>query len=130
MVDLRQAILEALASVIGTYHFPRGGSAKALSILPDPDYGYDYPPSGTRIEGLEVVVLPATDASAVPMLRGKRRWQTSTQIFLKQWDSKNDTVAATELIVPILGNNVKIGPRVLPLDQLGNIESRNITFTV
>ncbi len=120
---LRTRILERMSGLLGTYTFTTGKSVPAIAI---DDQGL-YPPAGTEVQGLEVVVIPAINANYAPLLGGGVINHQS-QLILKQWDSSSDTVAATLRIVGILGNRVSIGPRLVPVKSLGNIETRTITF--
>lgn len=125
IAQLRTDILVATADIIGSYQLP--GQQETLPAIAIDDRG-NFPPPGTQTSGLEIVVVPFSDLKAKPLLGGSRRWDCGCKLILKQWDESKDTLAALERIVPLLGNKVKIGPRLLPNDKLGSIESQSIEF--
>jgi hypothetical protein len=48
--DFKLQIETLLGSRIGLLIFPDGNTTKASIVLPVPEYGYDYPPSGTTLQ--------------------------------------------------------------------------------
>lgn len=122
ILGLKNKIIEVLGDELGDYTLSGGVSAKAIAV----DTGNNYPPQGTQVEGLEVVIVPSTDVNMGAMLQGYE-WIVTSQILIKQWGAGH-TLSALEKIVPLLGNQVEIGARVMPDNSLGNIESVRITF--
>ncbi len=52
--DFRQFFIDNFASDIGTYEFKGvNGAFEAIAILPAGSGGYDYPPTGTVVKGVE-----------------------------------------------------------------------------
>lgn len=128
--ELRQAIETALGDLLGTYTLPDGATEiDAVSILPDSVLGYDYPPPGTVISGLEVAVLWDSELTTQP-LTGQGNYTTSVvRIELKQWDESATLSAAIDALIATFGGAITIGPRILPVDSLGNIETCSITLS-
>lgn len=59
--ELLSTISTMLSAQLGTYDLGNGQTKPAIAVLPDPDYGMNYPPPGVSVTGtgLEVVlVLP------------------------------------------------------------------------
>lgn len=123
--NLRARILEATKEIIGKYTLSNNQIIHAFAI----DDNGKYPPAGTKVEGLEIVVVPSINSIYRPGIGSTQRWEYVSRVILKQWDLVGDTITATELIVPLLGNKVQVSPRILPSESLGNIESRTITFS-
>lgn len=110
---------------IGTYKFPQGGTALAVSIEPDANR-----PEGTQTEGLEVVITPCSEQTTNPLLNQSIWWKNVHKVILKQWDSKGTTLGVSKEIFWRLtqaGYTVTLGPRVMPHSAIGNIETRNLT---
>lgn len=122
---LRSQIQEVTTGLIGSYTLPGGQVVPALAV----DTNGKYPPSGTKVEGLEIVIVPNISSNPRPGIGNSRIWEYISRIYLKQWDGSGDTLGATEKIIPLLGNKIQVGPRILPNDSIGNIESRTITFS-
>lgn len=120
-LELRSLLGKILEGQIGTYTFVNGATAEAITVLPDPDKGYNYPPSGTAVAGLELIIQQPYPEAALLLASGissTQKWQ----IILKQWDSNSNLITAThtlmtELSYPIL----KIVP-VLPNEKYLTIE--------
>lgn len=104
---LRSLIIAELqaANLLGTYTFPNGTTDPAVSvegiIYSEPDEG--FPPTGTTVTGLEVVITPATDLPGFSTLDGY------TQIFrhtitLKQRSGNNQTLQAFQRLQKVLPN--------------------------
>lgn len=104
---LRSLIITELqaANLLGTYTFPNGTTDPAVSvegiIYSEPDEG--FPPTGTTIAGLEVVITPATDIPVQPTLDGYTQFFRHT-ITLKQWSGDNKTLQAYQTLQRKLGN--------------------------
>jgi hypothetical protein len=123
ILTLKAQVIDVLDTLLGTYTLPNGDIVPAIAV----DNG-NYPPQGTKVEGLEVVIVPQLDTVFSPMIDG-REWKLTSVIVLKQWGVSGTTLGAMEKIIPLLGNQVKIGARVLPDNSLGNIETLKISFT-
>ena len=123
---LRTILENALADKLGTYTFPNGLKEKAIAV----DIGGKYPPSDTKIEGLEVVITPYTDIESNGLNNGYADLEFAHEINLKQWNPKPslDLMECVARVRSLLGNSVEIGPRLIPLDELGNIESCKIIY--
>jgi hypothetical protein len=120
-VELRSQLLTLLKPYLGKYSF----GTDAFAVLPDPDLGYDYPPSGTKVEGLEVI-LQLPYPQFMPLMGNNgvtRKWQ----ILLKQWDSSKNLIEALEAIVKA-NFDLFIGKIVVvpPNEALGTIEQARI----
>lgn len=122
--NLRTRVLEATQKIIGKYTLSNNQILPALAI----DDNGKYPPAGTKVEGLEIVIIPCINSIYRPGVNSQR-WEYVSRVLLKQWNLDGDTIEATEKIVPLLGNKVQVAPRILPNESLGNIESRAITFS-
>jgi hypothetical protein len=66
----------------------------AIAVLTDGS----YPPAGTQIVGLEVVIEPDS-ATKVEALLTESRVDTDIKITLKQWTAGETTVAATSVLI-------------------------------
>ena len=96
---LRDAIAFALGDEIGTYKFANGQTVQAIAVLSG---GEIYPPAGTSVEGLEVVIF-------YPYLRlegllGGYAVENEWTIHLKQWDSSKNAIGASKKVLAALGN--------------------------
>lgn len=121
--DLRDVIIARLDSLLGVYEIQGLGTVPAIAV----DDSNSYPPAGTVIHGLEVVLEPNIGLSQELLLTG-RLWENSHRLTLKQWDRSGDTLEATRRVLPLLGNSVVIRPRILANEELGAIESQEIEF--
>lgn len=116
----RQKLLDILQDILGTYTLPNGDIYPAISV---DDRGI-WPPEDTVIEGLECYVVPLIESPITPLIQSKH-WDYVSEIQLKQWSKTGTTLEATSLIGAHF-DQLEIGPRVLPLKELGNIETRTI----
>jgi hypothetical protein len=121
--ELRDRLKVVLNGYLGTYRFPNGQETQAISI----DYNATYPPPGTVIEGLEVVIIPRSSLGISGLL-GSKLATYQTDVILKQWDSQDDTFCATDLIIGSIPELLNVGPRVIPNGELQNIEQIRLTF--
>ena len=121
--ELRDRLKVVLEGFIGTYRFPNGQETQAIAI----DYNATYPPPGTVIEGLEVVIIPRSFLGISGLL-GSKLATYQTDVLLKQWDSRDDTFCATDLIIGSIPELLNVGPRVIPNGELQNIEQIRLTF--
>ncbi|MBD2570055.1 hypothetical protein [Anabaena lutea] len=80
-LELREFVYISLASLLGIYKFTDGTQTPAIAVISG--NGELYPPEGTQVTGLEVVIFTPTLAPAA-LLQGykvKEQWV----IHLKQW---------------------------------------------
>jgi len=125
ILEIRQEIETLLETELGNYIYANGLKTKAICILPDPTYGWDFPPPGSKVDGLEVVLSANTEIKNRPLLTGNYI-NFSSKILLKQWDSKKNTIIATMSLLKNLPECLIVRPRILPNTSLGNIESQTI----
>ncbi|QSJ14598.1 hypothetical protein JYQ62_22120 [Nostoc sp. UHCC 0702] len=78
---LRSIVTSALAGFLGTYTFTNGQSVVALAVIAN--NGEIYPPEGTKVSGLEIVIYHPY-LSPKPLLQGHKVKETWV-IHLKQW---------------------------------------------
>jgi hypothetical protein len=110
---LKQEIAVLLNGLVGRYK-DEGWEEDAIAVLPDPDYGYDFPNNGTVTEGMEVVIL--RPYPKVSSLFGGRQMQYRWQIVLKQWDSQSSLLDAVEALVGGLESHMLTSPVLVPPD--------------
>jgi hypothetical protein len=120
---LRDTLKVVLKDLLGTYRFVNGEITTAIAI----DYNATYPPPGTVIEGLEVVIIPRSSLSVSGLVGGKLATY-QTDAILKQWDATQNTFCATDRIIGTVPELIEVGPRVIPDGELQNIESIRLTF--
>lgn len=121
--ELRDRLKVVLEGFIGTYRFPNGQETQAIAI----DYNSTYPPPGTVIEGLEVVIIPRSSLGISGLIGGKLATYQA-DVILKQWDITQDTFCATDIIIGSIPELINVGPRVMPNGELQNIEQIRLTF--
>lgn len=96
---LRDDLRIILGSQLGIYLFSNGVSSQAIAILPDQICGYDYPPHGTTVSGIEVVIMRPY-AKLSPRIGGKDYLKYyAWDIYLKSWDSNGDLTIAVETAI-------------------------------
>ena len=122
--SLRSHLSEILQGQFGTYNFTTGASTMALAVLPDSSSGYSYPPPGTKMSGLEVVIIrPApTTSMRLTGYASRKTWE----IHLKQWDKSKNLVQATEVLIAglnKLGYAFESPVHILPNEKIQGIES-------
>lgn len=123
-INLRETISNILKGHIGTYTFSSGATALAIAILPDTKHGYSYPPTGTKVQGIEVVIIRPTPTTSLRLTGYASR--LTWQIYLKQWDKSKNLVQVTEVLVQglnKLGYAFESPIHVLPNERTGGIES-------
>lgn len=121
ILRLRDKIINALDDLLG-YYIVSGNHIPACII----DGNGRYLAQG-KVKGLEVVIIPNVSVELLAMLHSNQ-WRVKHEISLKQWGD-GDLIEPLSRIVPLLGNKVEINPRILPVEELGNIETQKITFT-
>lgn len=132
--DLRKTIEATLGDRIGRYHFPEGDSDRAVSVLPDPDLGYNYPPKNTQIEGIEVqIIKPLIGIAPLMGNRSMRpaRWEVRLRAID---DSRKDLIELANLLTPKLASALPClvaSPGHIPADLTrGILEQIVIRLTV
>ncbi|MEH2070011.1 MAG: hypothetical protein V7K47_17930 [Nostoc sp.] len=121
LLALRSQIVTALAFEIGTYTFPDDTTDPAIAMLGLGSGVEIYPPQGTTVTGLEVVLVTLNSIRIEQRLDGIVQ-NVVTQIFLKQFDtSKNIIVPLFKLlnVIDIDGNPI----RTVSDPYIGNIET-------
>lgn len=128
VVDLKGRILESIGDLLGQYTFSNGLKDKAIAV----DVGGKYPPKNTKITGLECVIVPQTELSAFWMLGSGVGLEVAHRIELKQWDFEKPNrqlMDAVKRLAITFGRDLEIGPRLAPINELGNIESCSMVYT-
>ena len=121
---LRSLVLEGLGSEIGSYTLPNGGGQiPAVGVVA----GERFPPNGTEVKGLEVLIQPAI-AQQKKAFHRAIAWIYTSEFLLRQWNPSSDLVLATHQLFQVLEplGQVTIFPRILPVLEVGNIETRTI----
>ena len=104
--SLRSLIFRTIGSQIGSYRLPDSeGVTPAIAVLPDPDLGYNYPPTGTITTGLEIRIRTPLHMiepllGNVPMV--SPRWE----IRLLQRDVNGSAIATANALLPVLSREL------------------------
>lgn len=102
---IKSSCISSLNGLLTTYTLPNGVVTDAVAI--NPILGNDvFPPEGTKTgEGIEVVIYyPEVKVNKIFAGYSKDYlWQ----IYLKQWDMKDDTIEASERVINSLNYQVK-----------------------
>lgn len=120
-VQLRLKVSQVLEEILGTYN-TSFGAFPAIAVE-----GTGFPPPSTQVEGLEAVIIPISEVEVKPLLGRSHFWACQSELILKQWGD-GDTLEAIGLVIPLLGNQIKIKPRIPKSSRLGNIETCTIEF--
>lgn len=120
-IELRSQFLTLLSGFVGSYKFSDGSIQSAIAILPDEDYGWDFPNNGTVTTGIECVIIRPTPS--INELIGGRQKKYEWAVTLKQWNASNNLLAATEVLVNGLDYLLTTPRTVPPNPALGNIET-------
>lgn len=96
---LRSQIEAALDGLIGTYILPNGRKVSSVAVLKRPDE--NFPPDGTQIKGLEVVIVYPRPITQQQLSQYRIEWQW--QVYLKQWDLKESIHPAFRQILTLPG---------------------------
>lgn len=139
---LRNIVETCINSYVGFYKIPTGNSiitTKAIAVLPDNNYGDNYPPLNTKVtNGLEVVIhKPRPEISH--RLSGDGVKLYKWELFINQWDN-TDLIKAVEILMdklqdlrirfnsPIYPNyNKELG--IVPYARIAIIEKEMRTST-
>jgi len=128
--NLRAKIMSLLGDSLGTYQIKVGRNVNVMSAiadLPDPKYGYNFPPAGTTINGLEVVIETLNTDDLQLYINNDYGTCYGSKITLKQWDVSLTTRDGTEKL-KALPSVRKISPVMTANSNLGTIESRSLTL--
>jgi len=128
--NLRAKITTLLGASLGTYQIKVGRNVSQMSAiadLPDPKYGYNFPPAGTTINGLEVVIEPLLSDDLQLYISNEYGTAYGSKITLKQWDGSLTTRDAIEKL-KALPSLRKISPVMTANSDLQTIESRVLTL--
>lgn len=89
-----------LTGKVGVYLFPDSTVVPAISLLPDAEYGYDYPPTDVGRGGIECVVVEpdAVISNASNRHELSIAFNARWRVYLKQWDTTFDLVDAAETL--------------------------------
>lgn len=126
MIDPLQLKQDVLAGCSpGTYLLPDGTQTQAACVLPDPEKGFSYPPSGTKTTGLELVISgPDLEIGHMygPLMR-KNNWL----IKLVQWDQHQNLLGVRESVLNALQNkyfisSIKYSPCNLAFDVVESLK--------
>lgn len=120
-LTLRSQVVQILDGQLGTYAFPCGDSDVSVAVLPDPELGAEYPPQGTKTEGIEVVISIPSPGYAPRLGRSlvkPYRWG----LLLKQWNENGNLLEATETLVAGLDYLLSAPIPVPRNDLLGIVE--------
>lgn len=97
----------------------------AVAILPDDLMGWEYPPSGTSVEGIEIVVVRPY-AEILNTLDNDRIIRNRWKITIKQWDVTRNLVDLVGRISDLMEIYLITSIKVIPPDeQKGIVESIN-----
>lgn len=99
---LRKAIESSIETSIGEYHFATGKVCPAVALVRS--LSQPYPPPGTKVFGLEVVILypQITYIQNLGALIGELEWQ----IFFKQHDHIK---SIADIVAPAIAKICEIG---------------------
>ena len=102
---LQTDIIAIIGDSLGQYFLPglSGTVKQAIAILPDSEYGWQYPPNGTKATGLEVLIkLPYAEVE--PLIGGDRTKTYTYEIHIKQWDDRKTVREALDKLTSELPN--------------------------
>lgn len=124
IMELRSSLINLLSGILGTYKFPDRTTDSAISILPHKTHGWNFPPSGTEVSGIEIIIV--RPPPAIKELLGGRQKKYEWALTLKQWDGKGNLLEAIEKITDGL-DYLLTSPRLIPPNPaLGSLESAKL----
>lgn len=103
--DFRQFFIDNFAADIGSYNF-RGNSVsvEAIAILPAGTFGYEYPPTDTRVSGIEFKTLLKKQVKR-PGLNDEVHKSELRWFCLQQWTGDQDLQSIGDRLSDLLVNN-------------------------
>lgn len=133
-LSLRNQLQMLLDGQIGHYTLSNGQRVLAIAVLPDPEVRYAYPPPGTAIEGLEVVIMQPF-AQFTPLLGNQGMQPATWEIRLKRWEgAQGNLIEIANTLIPQLAKAIDAtfaNPGyLLPKPEKGIVEQAIIQFTV
>lgn len=96
--SLYTIINDAIGAQLGNYiSNGNGATVKAIAILPDIEYGFDYPPEAWNAEGIEVVIVE-TFPKHENLLNRQAIEYEKWNVFLKNWETSQDEPSGDALL--------------------------------
>ena len=118
--ELRSLLEETLTGLLGTYTFANRRKASAIAVIQSYEV---YPPPGTDIQGLEVIIYCPTGTPQATL--NGYRVENNWSIHLKAWDKKSLQPALHRLLaldqlhikqtIPIAANEILGIPEMMTL---------------
>lgn len=113
-------VIATIGSLVGSYHLPdRQGITPAIAVVPDPELGYNYPPLGTAIDGLEVRIrVPLVGLQ--PLLGNQPMRSPKWEIRLLQRDYNRSAIQAASELIGKLSTDLDCqvsAPQLIPPNQ-------------
>ncbi|MEM9945389.1 MAG: hypothetical protein AAF810_04925 [Cyanobacteria bacterium P01_D01_bin.36] len=133
-LNIRALVEDALVGEIGTYQYGNGQTTLALHIEGTGQYldlEGNVMPKPDSVNGLEVIIRPATSSDFNPLLGPDYFVIEKGQIILKQHDITKTTINAARLLLPKIARYLSSQtiPRVPRSEALDSIESQTFTFS-
>lgn len=112
-LELKSFIETELSGLLGTYTHPTG-TLPAIALLPNPQFGYYFPPDNWKVTGVEVVILRPvpTMRDAKQKFAGDLSFYYHWKIILKQHDIDGDLYTAMDALLIALSQNYTIAPNM------------------
>ena len=91
MLELRQDIETILTTedYLGEYIWSDGEKTNAITVLPDDNYGFNFPPEEIAVNKIEAVIIKP-EIKNKPLLGGDVFRKHRYQLFLKQWEKRGE----------------------------------------
>ena len=91
LLELRQDIETILTTedYLGQYIWADGETTNAIAVLPDDNYGLNFPPEEVSVNKIEVVIIKP-EIKNKPLLGGDVFRRHRYQLFLKQWEKRDE----------------------------------------
>ena len=132
-LELRNQLAGLLASQLGQYTIEGGKTAPAIAVLPDPEVGYNYPPAGTVVTGVELVIMCPINGYQ-PLMGNGGIASAVWELRLSRRDTNGSLRDIINALVPQLQNlpnHAKISQPIVipPNDAKGVVEQVIIRLT-
>ena len=95
----------AIGADVGNY-ISNGTSIKAYALLPDIEYGFDYPPEQWDAEGIEIVIREVFPTYTT-MLNRQACEESKWEVYLKNWETSQEQPSG-DLLLQNLGKTLAI----------------------